>query len=275
MSQAVWQQCLACLQDELPSQQYNTWIRPLKVNEADRVIQLLAPNRFVQDWVKDKYFSRIRQLVADYATDDTLNVELLVAPPKGASSGAIINHSRPTPRSSIHSQPPASAAPAQPSTIIQTPFNLEPATQRVVQVEGSVRHQSYLNRAFTFSSFVQGKSNQLALAAARQVAENPGSSYNPLFLYGGVGLGKTHLMHAVGAALLERNPNAKVVYLHSERFVADMVKALQLNAINDFKRFYRSVDALLIDTYSFLLVKSARRKSSFTPLMPCSKVASR
>lgn len=263
MSQAVWQQCLACLQDELPSQQYNTWIRPLKVNEADRVIQLLAPNRFVQDWVKDKYFSRIRQLVANYATDDTLNVELLVAPPKGASSGAIINHSRPTPRSSIDSQPPASAAPAQPSTIIQTPFNLEPATQRVVQVEGSVRHQSYLNRAFTFSSFVQGKSNQLALAAARQVAENPGSSYNPLFLYGGVGLGKTHLMHAVGAALLERNPNAKVVYLHSERFVADMVKALQLNAINDFKRFYRSVDALLIDDIQFFAGKERSQEEFF------------
>ena len=263
MSQAVWQQCLACLQDELPSQQYNTWIRPLKVNEADRVIQLLAPNRFVQDWVKDKYFSRIRQLVADYATDGTLNVELLVAPPKGASSGAIVTNSRPTHRSSIDRQPPVSATPTQSSTIIQTPFNLEPATERVVQVEGSVRHQSYLNRAFTFSSFVQGKSNQLALAAARQVAENPGSSYNPLFLYGGVGLGKTHLMHAVGAALLERNPNAKVVYLHSERFVADMVKALQLNAINDFKRFYRSVDALLIDDIQFFAGKERSQEEFF------------
>ncbi|HCH32818.1 MAG TPA: chromosomal replication initiator protein DnaA [Oceanospirillaceae bacterium] len=263
MSQAVWQQCLACLQDELPSQQYNTWIRPLKVNEADRVIQLLAPNRFVQDWVKDKYFSRIRQLVADYAPDDTLNVELLVAPPKGVSSGAIVPNTRPTPRSNIDRQPPASATPTPPSTIIQTPFNLEPATERVVQVEGSVRHQSYLNRAFTFSSFVQGKSNQLALAAARQVAENPGSSYNPLFLYGGVGLGKTHLMHAVGAALLERNPNAKVVYLHSERFVADMVKALQLNAINDFKRFYRSVDALLIDDIQFFAGKERSQEEFF------------
>jgi len=263
MSQAVWQQCLACLQDELPSQQYNTWIRPLKVNEADRVIQLLAPNRFVQDWVKDKYFSRIRQLVADYAPDDTLNVELLVAPPKGVSSGAIVPNTRPAPRSNIDRQPPASATPTPPSTIIQTPFNLEPATERVVQVEGSVRHQSYLNRAFTFSSFVQGKSNQLALAAARQVAENPGSSYNPLFLYGGVGLGKTHLMHAVGAALLERNPNAKVVYLHSERFVADMVKALQLNAINDFKRFYRSVDALLIDDIQFFAGKERSQEEFF------------
>ena len=126
-----------------------------------------------------------------------------------------------------------------------------------------MRHQSYLNRAFTFSSFVQGKSNQLALAAAKQVAENPGSSYNPLFLYGGVGLGKTHLMHAVGAALIERNPNAKVVYLHSERFVADMVKALQLNAINEFKRFYRSVDALLIDDIQFFAGKERSQEEFF------------
>jgi len=133
----------------------------------------------------------------------------------------------------------------------------------VIQVEGSVRHQSYLNRAFTFSSFVQGKSNQLALAAAKQVAENPGSSYNPLFLYGGVGLGKTHLMHAVGAALIEKNPNAKVVYLHSERFVADMVKALQLNAINEFKRFYRSVDALLIDDIQFFAGKERSQEEFF------------
>jgi chromosomal replication initiator protein len=134
---------------------------------------------------------------------------------------------------------------------------------RKVQVDGSLRHQSYLNRSFTFGSFVQGKSNQLALAAARQVAENPGSSYNPLFLYGGVGLGKTHLMHAVGAALLERNPHAKVVYLHSERFVADMVKALQLNAINDFKRFYRSVDALLIDDIQFFAGKERSQEEFF------------
>ena len=257
MSQAVWQQCLACLQDELPSQQYNTWIRPLKVNEAGGVLQLLAPNRFVQDWVKDKYFSRIRELVADYATDDTHNVELLVASAKGAPINAIarspaVNHQ-------------ATVAP----TIIQSPRAPEIAlprslpVERVVQVEGSVRHQTYLNRAFTFSSFVQGKSNQLALAAAKQVAENPGGSYNPLFIYGGVGLGKTHLMHAVGAALIERNPNAKVVYLHSERFVADMVKALQLGAINDFKRFYRSVDALLIDDIQFFAGKERSQEEFF------------
>jgi chromosomal replication initiator protein len=270
MSQPVWQQCLARLQDELPSQQFNTWIRPLKVNVEDRVIQLLAPNRFVQDWVRDKYFSRIRELVADYATDATQGVELIVGTSSGHSAQKVIHQAteRPhiitSPTFMANTPPVAGHAPQrQERKIIQPQLALGSGPERVVQVEGSVRHQSYLNRAFTFSSFVQGKSNQLALAAAKQVAENPGSSYNPLFIYGGVGLGKTHLMHAVGAALIERNPNAKVVYLHSERFVADMVKALQLNAINEFKRFYRSVDALLIDDIQFFAGKERSQEEFF------------
>ena len=265
MAQAIWQQCLACLQDELPSQQFNTWIRPLNVNENGRIIQLVAPNRFVQDWVRDKYFSRIRELVADYATDATQDIELVVASSalssQSQSSGSVTTAS---PAAAVFNSTVASPVSSRAnSPIIQPLFNGNLRPDRVVQVEGSVRHQSYLNRAFTFSSFVQGKSNQLALAAAKQVAENPGSSYNPLFLYGGVGLGKTHLMHAVGAALIERNPNAKVVYLHSERFVADMVKALQLNAINEFKRFYRSVDALLIDDIQFFAGKERSQEEFF------------
>jgi chromosomal replication initiator protein len=122
---------------------------------------------------------------------------------------------------------------------------------------------SNLVAGYTFERFVEGKSNQLALAAAQQVSEHPGDSYNPLFLYGGVGLGKTHLMHAVGNAMRSRNPDAKIVYLHSERFVADMVKALQLNAINDFKRFYRSVDALLIDDIQFFANKDRSQEEFF------------
>jgi chromosomal replication initiator protein len=124
-------------------------------------------------------------------------------------------------------------------------------------------HQHNLVNGYTFDNFVQGKSNQLAVAAAQQVAESPGDAYNPLFLYGGVGLGKTHLMHAVGNALRQRKPDAKIVYLHSERFVADMVKALQLNAINDFKRFYRSVDALLIDDIQFFANKDRSQEEFF------------
>ena len=132
-----------------------------------------------------------------------------------------------------------------------------------VQVEGAINHAGGLNTSFTFKSFVEGKSNQLGLAAAQQVAENPGGAYNPLFIYGGVGLGKTHLMHAVGNAIQVKNPNAKVIYLHSERFVADMVKALQLNAINDFKRYYRSVDALLIDDIQFFSGKERSQEEFF------------
>ncbi len=139
----------------------------------------------------------------------------------------------------------------------------------------ALKHTSYLNRTFTFENFVEGKSNQLARAAAWQVADNPKHGYNPLFLYGGVGLGKTHLMHAVGNHLLKKNPNAKVVYLHSERFVADMVKALQLNAINEFKRFYRSVDALLIDDIQFLLARNVHRKSFSTRSTRCWRAGNR
>lgn len=132
-----------------------------------------------------------------------------------------------------------------------------------MNVEGGVQHKTNLINSYVFDTFVEGKSNQLARAAATQVAENPGGSYNPLFLYGGVGLGKTHLMHAVGHEILKANPNAKVVYLHSERFVADMVKALQLNAINDFKRFYRSLDALLIDDIQFFAGKDRSQEELF------------
>ena len=140
---------------------------------------------------------------------------------------------------------------------------MQHSPSRKVEVEGALLHQHHLFENYTFSSFVEGKSNQLALAAAQQVAENPGNSYNPLFLYGGVGLGKTHLMHAVGNALKAHNPEAKVVYLHSERFVADMVKALQLNAITDFKRYYRSVDALLIDDIQFFAKKDRSQEEFF------------
>ena len=141
--------------------------------------------------------------------------------------------------------------------------NVSNGRPRKVEVEGGIQHQNFLMENYTFDTFVEGKSNQLARAASRQVAENIGGAYNPLFLYGGVGLGKTHLMHAVGNALVSRKPDAKVVYLHSERFVADMVKALQLNAINEFKRFYRSVDALLIDDIQFFAGKERSQEEFF------------
>jgi chromosomal replication initiator protein len=314
MSTELWARCLQSLQEEFPVQQYNTWIRPLKVapESADRLV-LVAPNRFVRDWVNDKFLSRIRQVVCDVSGDIATEVGLEVANNRGAAprprTAAPVYNRRPVaPAPEVSFEPTPAPAPQAiyvPEQNIQQPVQAAPLaelprenvfqpgieepepsqipmpmhmpppvahhshqpmppTGRQVNVEGGLKHpQSKLNQSFTFDSFVQGKSNQLALAAARQVGDNPGVSYNPLFIYGGVGLGKTHLMHAVGNEMLKRNPNAKIVYLHSERFVADMVKALQLNAINDFKRYYRSVDALLIDDIQFFAGKERSQEEFF------------
>ncbi|AXY42786.1 chromosomal replication initiator protein DnaA [Halomonas sp. JS92-SW72] len=272
MPLALWQQCLDTLQDELNSQQFNTWIRPLQAEEGESgELCLLAPNRFVRDWVSDKYAKRIGELMRELSPAKPPKVVLTV--------GSRGTAPQPQPRELGN---PVSAAPRRPAApAVHTPPRGEVADEREldaqreegagrraagerqVQVEGSLKHSSGLNPNFTFETFVEGKSNQLARAASRQVSENPGGAYNPLFLYGGVGLGKTHLMHAVGNALAGRRENARVVYLHSERFVADMVKALQLNAINDFKRFYRSVDALLIDDIQFFAGKERSQEEFF------------
>ncbi|QFT19949.1 Chromosomal replication initiator protein DnaA [Pseudomonas sp. THAF187a] len=276
----LWQQCVELLRDELPAQQFNTWIRPLQVEAEGNELRVYAPNRFVLDWVNEKYLSRLLELLGERAGGLVPALSLLIgskraatarvaptAPPPAAARAAqqqkVAATSKPVPppvqeepsRASFDSM--AGAAPQPPTPAVA------PRTERTVQVEGGLKHTSYLNRTFTFDNFVEGKSNQLARAAAWQVADNPKHGYNPLFLYGGVGLGKTHLMHAVGNHLLAKNPNAKVVYLHSERFVADMVKALQLNAINEFKRFYRSVDALLIDDIQFFAKKERSQEEFF------------
>jgi len=268
----LWQTCLGCLEQEFPSQQFNTWIRPLKVEQGeDAQLRLMAPNRFVMDWVSDKYLHRIKELLSEHSEEQVREVVLEVAGSSVRSYSPSVHrlnsHHSPTaapvrsPESHVvpEQAPPAILIPSS-EKLVSTSDTRKP---RKVEVEGGIRHQTHLNKLFTFDTFVQGKSNQLALAAAQQVAENPGSSYNPLFIYGGVGLGKTHLMHAVGAAMLKRNPNAKIVYLHSERFVADMVKALQLNAINEFKRYYRTVDALLIDDIQFFANKDRSQEEFF------------
>lgn len=271
MSTGLWQKCLAYLQDELSSQQFNTWIRPLQVeNDTDsNTLVLLAPNRFVRDWVSDKYLKRINELLREQTSGKPPKVSLGIgsrraaapaAAPKERPRGAAAPGSRPAPSRVDFSQG-SDSAPA--GEIDEAPAIIRGNNARHVQVEGGLKHQSGLNPNFTFDTFVEGKSNQLARAASRQVAENPGGAYNPLFLYGGVGLGKTHLMHAVGNQLAGLRENARVVYLHSERFVADMVKALQLNAINDFKRFYRSVDALLIDDIQFFAGKERSQEEFF------------
>nr|WP_301295355.1 chromosomal replication initiator protein DnaA [Pseudomonas nitroreducens] len=283
------------MRDELPSQQFNTWIRPLQVEAEGEELRVYAPNRFVLDWVNEKYMGRLLELLSERGNGQIPAISLLIGSRRSRTPRPALV---PTPQVSVQqAAAPVAAVPApvaapapvamampepQPVQVapVQTIVDLDesspgidpmaaamPAaavrTERNVQVEGALKHTSYLNRTFTFENFVEGKSNQLARAAAWQVADNLKHGYNPLFLYGGVGLGKTHLMHAVGNHLLKKNPNAKVVYLHSERFVADMVKALQLNAINEFKRFYRSVDALLIDDIQFFARKERSQEEFF------------
>nr|WP_218572719.1 chromosomal replication initiator protein DnaA [Pseudomonas sp. R-28-1W-6] len=251
------------LRDELPAQQFNTWIRPLQVEAEGDELRVYAPNRFVLDWVNEKYLVRLLELLAERANGLAPALSMLIGSKRSAAA-RVAPQAAPAP--SISSQVPV-ATPV-PDAPVSEPVSPQPVaaprpTERSVQVEGALKHTSYLNRTFTFENFVEGKSNQMARAAAWQVADNLKHGYNPLFLYGGVGLGKTHLMHAVGNHLLKKNPNAKVVYLHSERFVADMVKALQLNAINEFKRFYRSVDALLIDDIQFFAKKERSQEEFF------------
>ena len=298
MSAELWERCLPSLQNEFPAQQYNTWVRPLRAEESQSsVLVLVAPNRFVRDWVNDKFLSRIRQVICDVSGDISADVRVevsTVGPAHLMSRRMPVAPPRPRPASPTPSapqekhqpapsymDPPRAPAPSryseqssseantylhtqnQPQPQLELDVGIIEPERKIIEVEGGLRHQSNLNDSFSFDSFVEGKSNQLALAAAQQVADNPGGAYNPLFIYGGVGLGKTHLMHAVGIEMLRQNPNARIVYLHSERFVADMVKALQLNAINDFKRFYRSVDALLIDDIQFFAGKERSQEEFF------------
>ena len=231
---SVWDLCVERLEGELSPQQFNTWIRPLQVIEKNNSIRLLAPNRFVLDWVNEQYAQRIEELLEGFFknNDWSLSVEVGSQPNK-------------------LQDPVSTKASATDNQQDQTPTRAQH------------RYSNNLNQAFSFDSFVEGKSNQLARAASMQTGENPGGSYNPLFIYGGVGLGKTHLMHAIGCSILESKPGANIAYLHSERFVADMVRALQHNAINEFKRYYRSLDALLIDDIQFFAGKERSQEEFF------------
>jgi chromosomal replication initiator protein len=250
-----WSRCLAELADQVPDQQFRTWIAPLELSQSGLRLVLSAPNRFIKDFVQDKFSDRIEAIVKQVSGEHRFELTFGIKS-KGLGSTSEVSQRVVGIRSG--SAVSASAAHnAQVSPDVQTQRRSPP------QVEGALSHQHSLVEHYQFDTFVEGKSNQLALAAARQVRDNPGFAYNPLFIYGGVGLGKTHLMHAVGNSLKQDNPNAKIVYLHSERFVADMVKALQLNAISDFKRYYRSVDALLIDDIQFFAGKERSQEEFF------------
>ena len=225
----LWNRCVRDLQAELPEQDFNTWIRPLQAVEDGAILRLLAPNRFVVDWLQKHYIERILEIVDGLGNETELIIEV------GSRDAA--------PAASNHRRPGPVAVAANQSALMAI--------------------ESRLNKSFTFDAFIEGKSNQLAKAAATQIGKNPGKSYNPLFIYGGVGLGKTHLMHAIGNAMLEQSPAARVAYVHSERFVGDMVRGLQHNTISEFKRTYRSLDALLIDDIQFFAGKERSQEEFF------------
>lgn len=241
----LWEKCLNSLEGEFPSQQFNTWIRPLQAEHSEGRLVLLAPNRFVLDWIAERFLARIKELVSQFTED--LQAPLVVALEIGTRRGEVQAGQTKIVEPSFRAASPA-----------QVPTN-----KGAFSYSDNITYQSNINPNFTFDNFVEGKSNQLAKAASTQVAENPAVAYNPLFLYGGVGLGKTHLLHAIGNLIIKNNPRAKVLYLHSERFVADMVKALQTNSMNEFKRYYRNVDALLIDDIQFFAGKDRTQEEFF------------
>ena len=224
MSNSLWNHCLSKLRAELSDQEFNTWIRPLQAIEEPDTLRLLAPNRFIVSWIDKNWLDFIRETITGQSAGTNVLLEI------GLDGAA-------------QSQGDAS--------------------RKVTSSNSAPKLNSQLNANYTFDQFVEGKSNQLARAAALQVAQNPGLSYNPLFIAGGSGLGKTHLMNSIGNAIRSQNPTAKVAYVRSEDFVQNMVSALQHNKINDFKNAYRSLDALLIDDIQFFAGKERSQEEFF------------
>lgn len=227
-----WQHCLDQFRKDLTIQQFNTWIKPLKASQANDSVLLLAPNRFVLQWVKEKFLVQI-EAFAESQFGKVTAVNLVLDEVK-------------------RTEPTAAPFPAP-----------ENPSERSPTLTNKPKNLSGLNPLFTFASFVPGKANQLARAAALQVAENPGTAYNPLFVYGGVGLGKTHLIQSIGNLVYEQNRNAKISYIHAERYVSDVVRAYQHKSFNEFKRYYHSLDLLLIDDIQFFAGKNRTQEEFF------------
>ncbi len=239
-----WQSCLSQLESELTPQQYSAWIKPLvPLDYKDGILRVAAPNRFKLDWVKTQYADRITSLACQFL-ESTVDVQFMLNP--GTRSASL---SKPVPS---HPKP----EPVMPVETADT-------SHRIPVSDTPTREQSRINVEMTFDSFVTGKANQLARAAAIQVANNPGVSYNPLYLFGGVGLGKTHLIHAIGNQVLADTPSAKIRYIHAEQYVRDVVTAYQRKGFDDFKRYYHSLDMLLIDDIQFFSGKSRTQEEFF------------
>ena len=229
---SYWNKCFSHLEYELSSLEFNTWIRPLQAEESAGAIQLYAPNSFVRNWVKNHYLDTINSYLSSICDNAPPNISIIIGTLKKG------------PKTSEES-------------------GLKNRVEKRSTSRTGASMPTNLNAEFTFDSYVEGRSNQIARAASIQIAQNPGNTYNPLFIYGGVGLGKTHLMHAIGNMIIKNKPDNRVVYLRSEQFVAEMVRALQHNTIDDFKRRYRSVNALLIDDIQFFVGKERSQEEFF------------
>nr|VFK46658.1 MAG: chromosomal replication initiator protein DnaA [Candidatus Kentron sp. TC] len=241
MDRILWKQCIDRLEQELSAHQFNTWVLPLHAIEEKDSLTLLAPNEFVRDWVHEHLISRITKIIATLERK-TGTPEIFIEIGTHETEQTDLTQKK--------------------EYLIEDSTIQDPKAYKKREIQIG-RKGTGLRHDFTFDGFVEGKSNQLAKAASLQVAKNPGEAYNPLLIYGGVGLGKTHLMHAIGHKIIENSIKKKVVYLHSERFVADMVKGLQHNVINDFKKFYRSIDTLLIDDIQFFAGKDRSQEEFF------------
>ncbi|MDP2834943.1 MAG: chromosomal replication initiator protein DnaA [Pseudomonadota bacterium] len=250
-----WSHCVAHFERTLNTQQLNTWIRPLSAETATGLVTVVAPNGFVAQWVRDKFVPEIEQLARVYFPDTT-KVVLKVA------GGRVVRHTE-----SVVTKEPPEAVPTQVVQAIQeTTRPIKTGAERKTPAKpekATVPDESRINPLFSFDTFVPGKANDLARAAALQVADNPGSGYNPLFVYGGVGLGKTHLMHAIGNRMLQINTKARLKYIHADRYVSDMVRAVRSNSYDDFKRRYDSLDLLMIDDIQFFAGKEGTQEQFF------------
>ncbi len=239
-----WPTCLSRFEQELSKQQFNTWIKPLHAEVNGNAVRLVAPNRFVLQWVKERFNKKIEQFAHDLQLGH-IKIDFVIANIENELEGG---------------------RPEKPSTKIKAQ---EPAAVKLLDSSKtkksaeSIKVNSGLNSTFNFENYVTGRANQLARAAAIQVAENPGTAYNPLFIYGGVGLGKTHLLQAIGNELKKHNPDAKIRYLHAERYVSDVVKAYEHKAFDEFKRQYHSLDLLLIDDIQFFAKKTRTQEEFF------------
>ncbi|MCW5619874.1 MAG: chromosomal replication initiator protein DnaA [Burkholderiales bacterium] len=236
---ALWTKCLAHFQEVLPPQQFRTWIEPLRARRNGACLLVEAPNRFVLQWVKDRFLPTIEKFARDNESSTCTVLLELGQPVRMDVPGVIEAERRGKRETSSEAVRPPEAQPA------------------------SVRENTRLNPSFTFDTFVTGKANQLARAAAIQVAEHPGTAYNPLFIYGGVGLGKTHLLQAIGTLVQQHQPNAKTRYTHAEQYVSDVVRAYQHKAFDGFKKYYHSLDLLLIDDIQFFSGKSRTQEEFF------------